>query len=295
MEEPPVAGMARPAGGRVKAVAPSIAAMDQGRVLADVVAWAEGEDDIRLVVVTGSVARGPNEVHPLSDLDVELYTRRPDALLEETEWYRRFGEVLAVEALENPGWNPTRLVYYVDGKIDFMIGSLEVLEHGVTYERPYRVVLDEDGLAGRLRSVSRPMQPPSREEFRRCIDWFAAAALMTAKDVVRDEPWKAKMRDSDLKDELLTMIEWDHRARYGWEYDTWHLGLHMRGWMDADVQADLERCWARFALDDTRAALLASVELFARLSDRTSSALGFAGLDEARIRAELERILATAP
>ncbi len=285
--------MVRSASGRVKAADRSIAAMDQERTLADVVAWASGENDIRLVVVTGSVARGPTEVHPLSDLDVELYTRRPERLLEATEWYQRFGDVLAVEALENPGWNPTRLVYYVDAKIDFMIGSLDVVRDGVAYDRPYRVALDKDRLADRLRLDARPAAPPTAEEFRRCIDWFVAAALMTTKDVVRDEPWKAKIRDEEVKATLLTMIEWDHRARYGWTYDTWHLGLHLREWMDADVQQALDRCWARFALDDTSAALLASFELFARLCARTAEALGYRPFDEVRVRAEIERILAT--
>jgi aminoglycoside 6-adenylyltransferase len=84
-------------------------------LLDDVVAWARDDDNVRLVVLTGSVARGEG-VDELSDLDVELYAHDPDELLADRTWYRRFGDVLAVEELENPGWNPTRLVYYVDGK-----------------------------------------------------------------------------------------------------------------------------------------------------------------------------------
>src|SRR5829696_5133466 len=192
--------------------------MDQARTLADVVAWAEDEENIRLVVVTGSVARA--EPHELSDIDVELYVRDPSVLLGDRGRYGRFGDVLAVEELENPGWNPTRLVYYVDGKIDFMIGALAVLDRGVTYHRAFRVLLDKDGLADRIRIDRSPPSPPSAEDFRRCVYWFTAAALMQAKDIVRDEPWKAKVRDRDLKDELLEMIEWDHRVRYGWDFDT---------------------------------------------------------------------------
>src|SRR4051812_22234244 len=100
--------------------------MNQEKSLYDVVAWARDDDNVRLVVLTGSVARG-EDVDFLSDLDLELYVREPDELLTDRTWYRRFGDVLAVEELENPGWNPTRLVSYVDGEIDFMIGDIAVL------------------------------------------------------------------------------------------------------------------------------------------------------------------------
>jgi aminoglycoside 6-adenylyltransferase len=263
--------------------------VDQERTLADVVAWAEGDENIRLVVVTGSVALGTAD--ELSDIDVELYVRDPAPLLEDREWCRRFGEVLAVEELENPGWNPTRLVYYVEGKIDFMIGALSELERGVSYDRAYLVVLDKDEQSGRLTPDTTRPRSPTEGEFRTCVDWFTAAALMEAKMIARDEPWMAKIRDAEVKENLMQMIEWDHRTRYGWDFDTWHLGVHMRSWMDRDVQDELEGCWAGFSLEDGDAALLASIELFTRLCARTAEALGHEPFDRARVGAEVERIL----
>lgn len=264
--------------------------MDHAKVLADVVGWARKDENVRLVVLTGSVAHGQG-VDELSDLDVELYVRDPDELLTDRMWYRRFGDVLAVEELENPGWNPTRLVYYVDGKIDFMISGLAVLDAGVSYDRAYRVLLDKDCLSNRLADDTTVAPPPTAEEFRRCVDWFTAAALMEAKAIVRDEPWMVKIRDAEVKETLLQMIEWDHRARYGWGFDTWHVGIHLRRWMDPDVQDALERCWAGFSLAEGRIALLASIELFNRLCRRTADALGYEAFDRNRIEAEVQRIL----
>ena len=54
----------------------------------DVIAWATDDPNVRLVVVTGSFARGAHD--ELSDLDIELYVRDPSLLLEETAWYERF-------------------------------------------------------------------------------------------------------------------------------------------------------------------------------------------------------------
>ena len=268
--------------------------MDHERVLEQIVGWATADDNIRAVVLTGSAARGPEHVHTLSDLDVELYVVRPSMLLEDDAWYAQFGELLVVEALPNLGWYPTRLVYYIDGKIDFMIGPVDALAT-VRYVRPFRVLVDKDRAADALPPVE-PLatDPPTAASFRECIHWFYAGSLMCAKCVVRDEPWQAKFRDWDLKQQLLRMIEWDHKARYGWSYDTWSRGKRLKEWIDADLFGALNACWAGFDGPDTARALLASLELFDRLSTRTAHLLGMAAFDARRVRAEVRAILALA-
>ncbi len=201
------------------------------RVLDDLRTWASADDNVRLLVLTGSLAREEGALDELSDLDIELYARDPQLLLDRRDWYHRFGEVRVVEELENPGWHPTRLIYYVDGKIDFMIAGVEAAKRGLGYDRPYRVLVDKDDLGKRLHAVPLHAGPPRAAEFSTCINCFYAAALMCARGIVRDEPWMAKVRDWDLKTQLLQMIEWDHKSRYGWDFDTWHLGIHMRQWM----------------------------------------------------------------
>jgi aminoglycoside 6-adenylyltransferase len=264
--------------------------MDQHRVLDQVGEWATADDNVRLVVLTGSIALG-DHVDDLSDLDLELYVLDPAPLLDGREWYRRFGRVLVREELENPDWHPTRLVYYVDGKIDFMIAPVEVAKRGIAYARPYRVVLDKDGLADSLQLTSEPARPPSAAEFEVCINWFFAAALMMAKCIVRGEPWMAKVREWDANTQLLQMIEWDHKARYGWDYDTWHLGGHLREWMDSEIVNVVGTCWADFATHNMRTALPASVALFDRLSARTAAVLRVEQFDSAPVRREIDRLL----
>jgi predicted nucleotidyltransferase len=134
--------------------------VDQELVLRDVLNWAADDSNVRLLVVTGSYAQGTHDA--LSDLDIELYVHDPSLLLNETAWYERFGEVLVTEALENPEWHSTRLVYYVDGKIDFMIAPVSVLSERVVYDGPYIVPVDKDGRADRLEpTVGVP--PPSAD------------------------------------------------------------------------------------------------------------------------------------
>ena len=266
--------------------------MDHRAVLDRLVAWARAEETIRAVVLTGSVARDPDAVDEDADLDIELYVTDPAPLLEEDAWYRQFGEVLVVEALENPGWHPTRLVYYADGKIDFMIAPAGVLAAPVDYDRPYRVLVDKDQLSSAFRlSRGAGNRPPSPAEFLECVNHFYAAILMWAKYLKRDDPWAAKLRDWESKELLLTMLEWDHRARKGWEYDTWYLGTHLREWVDADLLDDIAACWSGFGREESVRALRASLALFELLSTRTAAALGRPPFDAGGVRRRVEQLI----
>lgn len=268
--------------------------MEHERVISQVVAWAESQEDVRLVVLLGSIGRGDTGVDELSDLDVQVYVTDPERLLADATWHRQFGEVLVVENLPNPGWYPTRLCYYVDAKIDFIVTP--VADIGVeTYDEPFRVLLDKDQQSERLPFVKTERGLPSEHEFSECVNWFYAAAIMGARCVVRDEPWLAKVRDWNAKQELLKMIDWDHRARYGADFHTWFLGKHLDQWMDADVRDALDRCWGAFPVAGSRGALVATVELYDRLARRTAEALGLPRPPIDAPRAEVARILATVP
>jgi aminoglycoside 6-adenylyltransferase len=255
--------------------------------------WALRDENIRVVVVTGSTARGAHDRDGLSDLDVELYVGDPAALLEDDSWFSKnqFGALLAVEALPNPGWHPTRLLYMAGSKIDFMIAPLDALA-GSVYERPFRVVVDKDGLAGCLRRREpRAMFLPDRAMVDECINWFFAAALMEAKALTRREPWMAKQRDWDLKCQLLRMVEWDHKARYGWSFETWFAGRFLDRWLDADIRVALDRCWAGFGIDENTRALRSTLQLFDRLASRTLPVLGLDGFCIGPVESEVSRIL----
>jgi aminoglycoside 6-adenylyltransferase len=266
--------------------------MDHQAMLERIVAWSEANHNIRAVVLTGSVARDPTGIDREADLDVELYVTHPSPLLQEASWYHQFGEVLVVEALENPGWHPTRLIYYAEGKIDFMTAPAAILSSGVHYDRPFRVLLDKDGLSGAFqRAAQAPGHRPTTAEFMRCVHWFYAATIMWARYVAHDDPWAAKQRDWDSKTLLLTMLEWDHKARKGWDYDTWYRGVHLREWVEADLLGSIAACWAGFSQPESLRALRASVSLFEMLSTRTAIALGVAPFDTTGVHRRVNQLI----
>jgi aminoglycoside 6-adenylyltransferase len=254
-------------------------------------AWAAGSDNIRCVVLTGSAAS--KAAHPLSDRDIELHVRDPAILELDDSWWRTLGEVLAVERLKNGNGQATRIVYYVGGKLDFTLVDIDD-ERGV-YDRPFEVLLDKDGDGASFRVIPALHAAPDQEAFDECANWGYAAALMIAKAIVRDEPWSVKVRDNDLKTELLRMIEWDHVIRYNGRRDVRYIGTRMRSWMDADIQQRLDRCWASFDLSDSRRALLSSLDLFGELTTRIAKATGLDDFPHKPVRSEVRSILATTP
>jgi aminoglycoside 6-adenylyltransferase len=264
--------------------------MNLAAMVGHIESWAEAEANVRVLVVTGSVAREASD--DLSDLDLELYVRDPTPLLERTQWYEAFGDVLVVEALPNPWWHPTRLVHYVDGKVDFMIAGFADITTAV-YRRPFRVLVDKDDATGHLHiETGGPPPPPTAEEFLECLNWFYAEALMAATCIVRDELWMAKSRDAEAKSMLLRMLEWDHRGRYGADYDTWYLGTHWREWMDPNVQAALTQCWASADTRSSATALSNTIALFVQVSERTAAVLGEPPFDHQKVGHEVQRRLA---
>jgi aminoglycoside 6-adenylyltransferase len=185
-------------------------------------------------------------------------------------------------------------VYYVDAKIDFMIAPLCALA-ATKYQRPFQVLIDKDGLGTRLPPPDRSIAlPPTQDEFLECINWFYAAAIMCAKCIVRNDPWQSRYRDWDLEQQLLRMLEWDHKARHGWAYDTWSKGKRLKEWLDPDLLLDLDACWSGFGEAESAQALLNSTELFNRLTRRTADAIGYPAFDSNAVRHEIVRILTLA-
>jgi hypothetical protein len=87
------------------------------------------------------------------------------------------------------------------------------------------------------------------------------------------------------------MVEWDHKARYGWSFETWFGGRYLDRWMDADIRAALDTCWAGLGIDENERALRSTLRLFDRLASRTLPTLGVDGFSMNTVESEVTRIL----
>ncbi|WP_378733501.1 aminoglycoside 6-adenylyltransferase [Nocardia brasiliensis] len=246
-----------------------------------VVEWARGRADIRVVLLTGSRARGDGAVDALSDHDIELYTTELDKYAGDDEWVHELGAVWVNVELEGPYDNPAHLVFFEGGvKVDFQVVSVdrlaEMVEDGLDelHERGYQVLFDREGMAARLPVAggSAPVaELPDQEEFRaHCAEfWFEIAHL--PRYSARGELWVVKSRDWETKELLLTMIEWHALARHGSGHDVWHGGTKMREWAAPGVWERVERI---FAIGDPLRQAQATADLFGELAREVAAACG---------------------
>ncbi|WP_430592084.1 aminoglycoside 6-adenylyltransferase [Humidisolicoccus flavus] len=260
--------------------------MDYQRTIDHLIEWAASDSNVRAVVLTGSAAEGT--AHPLSDRDLELHVRDAAPLTRDDSWWSELGEVLAVERLENAEGHTTRLVYYVGGKLDFTL--IPVGASSGQYDRPFSVLLDKDGVTEGFALIAAAITAPTQEAFDECCNWAAAAAIMAAKAIVRDEPWSEMIRWRDFSDELLRMIEWEHSARDDGARDVRFLGSRMRTWMDPELQRTLVENAPRFGQDNAHS-LIALLTLFTQLASRVAAAAGLQAFALDHVRAEVLRIL----
>lgn len=257
-------------------------------------AWADADDNIRAVIVTGSSSRADRSADRFSDRDVELIVRRPDALLDNDEWIHGLAPVMVAQYLDNDDIDhpPTRLVFFEGArKVDFTIADpsrvqemIETRQLNPLYQRGFRVLVDKDGFAGTLPAPGGShivTESPTQESFDAVITefWFEAAHMPTY--LARGDLWVVKFRDQTMKAMLLQMIEWHALATRGTNVDTWYIGTRMQRWADPGAWHDVYSCFGRFDREDSYRAALATMRLFDRLALVVAETFGCAYEDRA--------------
>ena len=250
--------------------------------------FAQRDTNIRAVIETGAFARQHPSSDELSDLDIELYARQPDLLRQSNTWFEDFGHIWVFLALENDGYNPTRLVIYAGGaKVDFALYDAVRLEQKLPsqpQQRGFKIHLDKDGL---LHDWQVPALTfgvkPELEVWKQCRADFWFEAYNFAKYLARGDLWHAKTRDAEVKEYLLQMLEWHGSATRG--LDTRYMGRFMENWLDEKSWLEVENIWAGFDVADNFRGLEAKMDLFARISREVAAIWGLPmdGVDEAGI------------
>ena len=127
---------------------------------------------------------------------------------------------------DTDGGDPECLTLFDGGwQVDFVIQSLDNLRHIVknkiipnNFYRGVKVLIDKDHVANDIMpkySKAPQGNPLSEDNFLQSINKFWFIALYTAKQILRNELWVVKVRDGNLKELLLQMIEWHEKTVHG--------------------------------------------------------------------------------
>lgn len=250
--------------------------------------WAQQEDVIRAMILTGSRARN-EAVDFLADYDISLFVTDASTYTANNAWLENFGNTWVVVSdtiLVNDKQYPTRLVIFEGGiKVDFTFYDIAVLKTlkpdndlYKRFARGCKVLLDKDGLAKQLTIAplkKAAPEKPSLQEFETVVNEFFFEVYHVAKYLHRRDLWHAKFRDWAAKEFLLRMIEWNERTRHDWDYNTYYLGVHMQSWINKDTYNDLQQTFGHFDVQDSWQALQATIALFRKLATQTATTLGY--------------------
>jgi aminoglycoside 6-adenylyltransferase len=255
-------------------------------LLDKVIALADADEDIRVVILEGSLASG-FRVDELSDYDINIYARDAVKYLDDDQWLRQIGDVLLYQKEQFRFYEdivPTRLVLFRSKeRIDFSFWRLttlaEIISGDKTYEsykNGFQVLVDKDHLAAQLRSPDGTgfvIPRPSREQFMQTIYGFWFEASCVAKYLTRQDLWYAKLIENRyIKDHLFQMALWHHQAMNEWKPDPmlhWE-GKRFEEWAPAELNEAVSQCFSLYDVSGTWKSLFAMVGLFNQLARQTS-------------------------
>lgn len=252
--------------------------------------WARQTDDIRALVVTGSLARLDDTTDQFSDLDLQVITRDLQRFKANDNWLNEFDDIWIRFPLNRD--LPYRLVWFRGGiKIDFqflLVGDVYTMistgDLPDEYMRGYHVVLDKDDLFRDLAPSPRvfPQPPtPTVASLAETINEFWFEAIHVAQFIRRREFWVVKHRDWTMKCNLLRLLEWHAHCKSKDPINTWQLGRRINSWADNEATQALARIWGGWEAQSLWQALFAQLALFRRLTLELSQALGYTYEDKA--------------
>lgn len=246
------------------------------------ISWAKKTDDIRAAFVVGSRARVDHPADEWSDLDIILFANNHETYLSTTDWLEKMGDIWASFIYQTVSGEPERLTLFKGGfQVDIVFHTNNELARLVkerstpsSFYRGVRVLIDKDSVSHYIIPASFKLKTSSEiteEAFVEVINMFWFAAIYIAKQILRGELWVAKTRENDLRALLLQMIEWHAKALHGEDYDVWYAGRFLDEWVDQTTLKELKNTFGHYEKRDSYTALLATMNLFRRLSQEVAA------------------------
>jgi aminoglycoside 6-adenylyltransferase len=270
---------------------------------------------MRAAAVIGSRARLVHPADEWADLDLVIVTADPEFYLSTTGWVNELGTPLLtfIEPTATGGEKERRVLFEGMLDVDFTIMPVErnqklliatenrqdIVQIANVVARGMRILIDKDRMLAELQSLVNAMEKPAPNmptphEFLGLVSDFLYHAVFTAKHLKRGELWWTVLcLDCHLQSLMKTMIEWYALAVHGGQYDTWFRGRFLEEWAEPEVTSELQNAFAHYDNEDIKRSLLASLNLFQRISKETANKLNYAypTVTDEQIRKWIEKTL----
>lgn len=277
------------------------------KLLNKILEWAKSNEEIRVMLLTSSLANPNAPVDAFSDIDVEFVVKDLPSFLQDDSWLATFGGIVGV-VVENEdafgGIHAMRMVVYEDySKVDFKLWSApKFLDEAAKPELPedwdvgYKVMMDKDGLTTGMLPPTYSVtliKKPSDEVFQvKMLDYWWDM-MYVAKCLWRDELFYLRyMTDEVMRNNLQTVLEWYIGMQHNWEITTNKKGRLFKKYLPPEMWQKVEATFAGADMEDNWRALFAYVELGSEIGPVIAAQLGYAYplALEKKIRTYLEQV-----
>ena len=251
-----------------------------------ILAFAREHDEVRAVVMNGSRVNPNASKDPFQDYDIVYYVQSVDPFRRSRDVVRCFGEMMILQTPEDMSDPPaegdghyTYLMQFMDGnRIDLSFYASNRLD--VTLNDSLSLVLlDKDDRLGELPPSSDAgylPQKPNAKAFDDCCNEFWWLNPYVAKGLWRAELIYAKvMLDSHMREQLLKMLTWYFGVQTGFQKSPGKLGKYLKGQIDAELWALLERTYSDAQLDHIWEALFSMDDLFRQVAKVVANGFQF--------------------
>ncbi len=253
--------------------------------------YANKDEDIKAIVAIGSSMRKDIKADEFSDLDLFIVTKNTESWYS-GEYPKLLGQVNIsfIEPTLGDG-KERRCIFDDDRDVDMLIFTPEhfekIVKEGIAewvMNRGYDVLYDSMQCTELLKEYiklghSNPAM--SEKEFINIVNNFYFHDIWASKKLKRGELWSAKMCvDSYLKNHLLRMMELYRYESEG--VDVWHNGRFLEEWAGDEILKELRMCFANYDKEDVCKALIATHNLFERITEELAKIEGFEYPNQAR-------------
>ena len=271
------------------------------QVLAQILAFAHAQEDIRAVVLNGSRANPTVRRDLFCDYDVVCYAANPRRFVEDQRWIALFGDLIMLQQNEFLSHGAEKFIFlmlFSDGvRIDL---SFDVLANRayVGEDTLAVVLLDQDECIPTLPpSSDRGYHPsrPSPRAFADAINEIFWCANNVAKGLWRGElPYVKFMLDSVVRKSVLQVLAWYAADLHGWQVDPGKFGKWLKEYLPAGIWDSYVKTYAGAGDEENWEALLETLRLMRQVGTALAASLGYAYPleDDQRMTAYLLRVRA---
>ena len=266
-----------------------------------ILGYARQDERVRVVAMNGSRAN-PN-IHPdkYQDFDIVYLVTEMHSFLSDDTWLDVFGRRVIMQKPDTmcrippeEGGSFAYLMLFEDGNhIDLTLLPLEKLESYLKQDRLRRILLDKDRHVPALPESNEEdywLKPPTCKLFEDSCNELWWLSTYVAKALARQQLPYANAHLNLMREELMRMLSWQLGFEKGFNFSIGKDYKYLQQHLDPEVGQALLDTWRMDGFDQTRASLIACLNLFRNTSKSVSEVSGYSYPDyDVKVTAYLTR------